>query len=74
MILEEGHRCSLVFTPNLPMYQNLRTVFWWPKMKKEIVEFLHAYVTSQNSKIEYQIIGNVITIKDTCMEVGNHNY
>ena len=36
------------------IYQDLKRMFWWPGMKKEVVEFAYTYLTCQKSKIEYQ--------------------
>lgn len=36
------------------MYQDLKKVFWWPRMKKEVVKFSYAFWTYQKSKIQHQ--------------------
>ena len=55
MILEEGHRSKLSIHPGATkMYQDLKRIFWWPGMKKQIVEFVYACLTCQKSKIEHQ--------------------
>jgi len=36
------------------MYQDLKRLFWWPRMKKDIAEFVYAYLVCQKSKIEHQ--------------------
>jgi hypothetical protein len=36
------------------MYQDLRKMFWWLGMKKEIAKFVYACPTCEKSKIEYQ--------------------
>lgn len=36
------------------MYQNLRKMFWWPGMKKEIAKFVYVCLTCRKSRIEYQ--------------------
>jgi len=42
-ILDEGHRSSLSIHPEATkMYQDLKKLFWWPGMKKEITEFVYA--------------------------------
>ena len=42
-ILDEGHRSSLSIHPRATkMYQDLKRLFWWPGMKKEIAEFIYA--------------------------------
>ncbi|KAK2452021.1 putative mitochondrial protein [Trifolium repens] len=54
-ILEEGHRSGLSINPGATkMYQDLRKLFWWPSMKKEVAEFVYACLTCQKSKVEHQ--------------------
>jgi len=37
MILEEAHKSKLSIHPSTTkMYQDLKKMFWWPKMKKEV--------------------------------------
>jgi hypothetical protein len=36
------------------MYQDLKKLFWWPKMKKEVAEFVYACLVCQKSKVEHQ--------------------
>jgi len=60
-ILEEGHRSSLSIHPGATkMYQELKTLFWWPGMKKEIVEFVYACLVCQKSKIEHQKLSGLM--------------
>ena len=35
------------------MYQDLMRLFWWPRMKKDIEEFVYACLICQKSKIEH---------------------
>jgi len=54
-ILDEGHRSSLsIHSGVTKMYQDLKRLFWWPGMKKEIAEFFYACLVCQKSKIEHQ--------------------
>src|ERR1043165_9153975 len=54
-ILEEGHRSGLSIHPGATkMYHDLKKLFWWPGMKKEIAEFVYACLVCQKSKIEHQ--------------------
>jgi len=54
-ILDEGHKSSLSIHPGATkMYQDLKRLFWWPGMKKEIAEFVYACLVCQKSKIEHQ--------------------
>jgi len=42
-ILDEGHKSSLSIHPGVTkMYQDLKGLFWWPGMKKDITEFVYA--------------------------------
>ena len=59
-ILEEGHRSGLSIHPGATkMYQDLKKMFWWLAMKKEIAKFVDACLTFQKLKIEHQ--------KPTCL-------
>ena len=54
-ILEEGHRSGMSIHPGATkMYHDLKKLFWWPGMKKEIAEFVYACLICQKSKIEHQ--------------------
>ena len=45
-ILEEGHHSGLSIHPGaMKMYLDLRKIFRWPSMKKEIAEFVYSYLT-----------------------------
>ena len=55
VILEEGHRSSLSIHPGATkMYQDLKSMFWWPGMKKEVQEFVISCLVCQKAKIEHQ--------------------
>ncbi|GAU42813.1 hypothetical protein TSUD_288410 [Trifolium subterraneum] len=55
MIFDEGHKSGLSVHPGLvKMYQDLKKLFWWPRMKKEIAEYAYACLVCQKSKIEHQ--------------------
>ena len=55
MILEEGHRNNLSIHPCVTkMYQNLKIMFWWPNMKREVSEFVYASLDCQKAKIDHQ--------------------
>ena len=54
-ILEEGHRSGLSIHPGATkMYHDLKKLFWWPGIKKEIAKFVYACMICQKSKIEHQ--------------------
>ena len=53
-ILEEGHRSGLSIHPGATkMYHDLKKLFWWPGMKREIASFVYSCLTCQKSKIEH---------------------
>ena len=55
MIMDEGHISRLSIHPGVTkMYQDLRKLFWWPGMKRQISKFVYACLTCQKSKIEHQ--------------------
>jgi len=55
MILEEGHGSNLSIHPGATMmYQDLKMMFWWPNMKREVIEFVYACLVCQKAKIEHQ--------------------
>nr|KYP63292.1 Retrovirus-related Pol polyprotein from transposon 17.6 [Cajanus cajan] len=54
-ILEEGHRSSLSIHPGATkMYEDLKKMFWWSKMKGEVEEFVYACFVCQKAKVEHQ--------------------
>ena len=55
MILEERHKSNLSTHPGAAkMYQDLKTMFWWPNMKREASEFVYVCLVCQKAKIEHQ--------------------
>lgn len=45
-ILEESHKSSLSIHPGATkVYQDLKKMFWWPDMKKDVVEFVYSCLT-----------------------------
>jgi hypothetical protein len=54
-ILEEGHKSGYSFHPGITkMYQDLKKMFWWPGMKKDISLFVAKCLACQRIKIEHQ--------------------
>lgn len=48
-ILEESHRSSLsIHLGATKMYQDLMEIFWWPGMKKDVVEFVYSCFISMD--------------------------
>ena len=55
MILEESHRSKLSIHPGATkMYQDLKNLFWWPRMKRDMAQFVYACLNCQKSKVEHQ--------------------
>ncbi|XP_043811679.1 uncharacterized protein LOC110607815 [Manihot esculenta] len=55
-ILEEAHSSSYAMHPgSTKMYQDLKLHYWWPSMKKDIVEFVAKCLTCQQVKAEHQV-------------------
>lgn len=53
-IMEVGHISGLsIHLDATKMYENLKKIFQWPELKKEVVEFVYACLTCQKSKIEH---------------------
>ena len=54
-ILHEAH--NSVFAMHLgstKMYQDLKKMYWWPGMKREIAEYVSKCLTCQQVKAEHQ--------------------
>ena len=56
-ILVEAHNVPYAMHPgSSKMYQMLKSHFWWPKMKKEVAEFVSKCMTCQQIKSEHQAL------------------
>jgi hypothetical protein len=54
-ILKEAHELKLATHPSsTKMYRDLKSFYWWLKIKKEIAEFMAKYAVNQQVKIEHQ--------------------
>jgi len=61
LVLEEGHKSHLSLHPSMTkMYQDLKENFWWQGMKKEVAQFVLAYLTCQKAKVEHQKPGGTL--------------
>jgi len=55
MILEEGHKSNLSIHPGATkMYQDLKIMFWWSNIKREVSELVYACLVYQKAKIKHQ--------------------
>ena len=54
-ILEEDNKSGLsIHTASTKMYQYPNKMFWWPRMKKGVAEFVYSCLTCEKLKIEHQ--------------------
>ena len=59
--LDEAHRSVFAMHPgNNKMYRDLKQNYWWPKMKKEIAEYVFKCLKSQQVKAEHQKPGGLL--------------
>ena len=63
-ILEEAHTTPYAMHPRtIKMYRTLKSVYWWPVMKKDVAEYVAKCLVCQQVKIEHQVpIGKLITL------------
>ena len=54
-ILKEAYESKLAIHPrSTKMYKDLKESYWWPKMKREIAEYVANYAICQQVKVEHQ--------------------
>ena len=54
-ILEEAHQTPYTIHPGATkMYQDLKQLYWWDGMKKDVAEFVSPCLTCQQVKAEHQ--------------------
>ena len=55
-ILKEAHSGSFAMHPSsIKMYQDLKTSYWWSRMKRDVLEFVTKCMVCQKVKAEHQI-------------------
>lgn len=55
IILDEAHKSKLSIHPGMTkMYQDLKHMFWWPGMKRQVAEYVASCLTCQKAKVEHQ--------------------
>ena len=53
--MEETHNTKFTMhRGGTKMYRDMREIFWWPRMKKEIDEFVAQCLQYQQVKVEHQ--------------------
>ena len=54
-ILDESHTTPYSLHPGTTkMYQDVRSLYWWPGMKRDVVEYVAKCLTCQQVKAEHQ--------------------
>ena len=54
-ILTEAHKTPYsVHSGTIKMYNNLKIIYWWPRMKKDIFKFMEHCLTCQQIKAEHK--------------------
>ena len=54
-ILDESHTTPYSLHPGTTkMYQDVRSLYWWPGMKRDVVEYVAKCLTCQQVKVEHQ--------------------
>ena len=60
-LLKESHKSTLSTHPgSTKMYHDLKSLCWWPGMKKDIAEFVARCLTCQRVKTEHQKPGGLL--------------
>ena len=55
-LLHEAHNTLFTMHPGSnKMYQDLKHFYWWPGMKKDIVDYVSKCLTCQQVKAEHQV-------------------
>lgn len=58
--LEKGHKSGLnIHMGATKMYQDLKGIFWWSGMKKDVMEFVYSGLVCQDLRIEHQSSASV---------------
>ncbi|KAG8499237.1 hypothetical protein CXB51_005743 [Gossypium anomalum] len=56
MILSEAHHSRFsVHSPSTKMYNDLKQLYWWPRMKRDISDFFSKCLICQQVKAEHQV-------------------
>jgi len=65
MILEESHRSSLsIHLGATKMYHDLKKLFWWSGLKRDVTQFVYSCLICQKSKVEHQKPAGLMTPLD----------
>jgi hypothetical protein len=56
------------------MYNDLKGVFWWPNMKREIAQYILECTTCQHKVDHKKNSRSTTTIRNSNMEMGGNKY
>ena len=76
-VLKEAHESKLaIHLGSTKMYRDLKESYWWPKMKREIAEYVAKCAICQQVKVKHQRqAGELRTISsDSRMEMREYHY
>ncbi len=60
-ILKEAHGAPYsIHSGGTKMYKDLRLLYWWPDMKKDVRKFVSQCWTCQEVKDEHQLSGTIL--------------
>jgi len=61
VILRKTHRARYIIHPgSTKMYKELRKIYWWPGMKKDVAQYVAQCDTCQHIKIKHQHPGGML--------------
>ena len=61
MILKEAHNGPCAMHPGgSKLYRDLRELYWWPGLKREVTEFVGKCLTCQQVKAEHQLTSGLL--------------
>ncbi|GFY91100.1 hypothetical protein Acr_07g0012960 [Actinidia rufa] len=74
-VLEEAHNTKFAMHPGgTKMYRDLKEIFWWPGMKREIAEFVSRCLSCQQVKAEHQKPAGLLqSLPIPGMKMGAHH-
>ena len=60
-IMCKAHNTTYTMHPGTTkMYKNLKSHFWWPSIKKDVVDYVARCLICQQVKIEHKKLGNLL--------------
>ncbi|XP_052485141.1 uncharacterized protein LOC128040434 [Gossypium raimondii] len=56
------------------MYRDLRELYWWPGLKREVTDFVAHYLTCQQVKAEHQVPSNRWSVREEYLPLAEFAY